>query len=185
MRSLACRGCRRPHRLFQNMAFKSDQTSSAVSSPAVRSWIGAAGGGRGAGRRRRERGEVGSSPAVLCAGKLHPGASACPASLGTRALLCPLCPLPPALLSPAAEGGGSHGTQLPGDSTFTRRRLINPTGPALDRSVCAPLQSHQSHFLTRLLLLGINQPKKGARPGAFCSILLNSPADSHLIFLIL
>lgn len=73
---------------------------------------------------------------------------------------------------PQPGAGGSHGTWLPGDSTFTDYRLINPMGPALDRSVCAPLHSDQSHFPTRFLLLGINRSKKAAWtdhcPGAFC-----------------
>lgn len=119
--------------------------------------------GWGAGRRRRERGEVGASPAVLGTGKLLLGASACPGSPGTRALArAPSALFPRPCWHPQLRAGGSHGMRLPGDSTFTNCRLINPRGPALDRSVCAPLQSDQSHFPTRFLLLGINQSKKAA-----------------------
>lgn len=63
---------------------------------------------------------------------------------------------------PQPRAGGSRGTRLPGDATFTGCGLINPTGPALDSSVCAPLQSDQSPFPTRFLFLGVNQSKKGA-----------------------
>lgn len=153
------------------MAFKSDQTSSAVCSPAVLSWIGEAGGWEDAGRNvaRWEPRQLSSAQGNR--------AWAPPRALQVPAHE-PFC-APPALFPrphwhPQPGAGGSHGRQLPGDTTFTDCRLINPTGPALDRRVCAPLQSDQSHFPTRFLLLGINQSKKAAWadhcPGAFCYI---------------
>lgn len=80
----------------------------------------------------------------------------------TSPFLCPLCPLPLALLVPAAKGTWEPWLWLPGDSAFTDCRLMNPTGLALGHSVCAPLQSDQSYFPTRFLLLGINQSKRAA-----------------------
>lgn len=118
---------------------------------------------QGMGRCGRERGEVGVSPAVLGAGSWWLGASAYPQIPSTQTLFCAPSALflwPCWCLWPRA--GGSLGMWLPGDSTFTDCRLVNPTGPALGHSVCARLQSDQSYFPTQFLLLGINQSKKAA-----------------------
>lgn len=151
------------------MAFKSDQTSSAVCSLAVRSWISVAGGQEDAGRSMARWEPRQPSSAQGNGAWVRQRALQIPAHEPFCAPSA-LFPRPRWHLQPRA--GGSHGTQLPGDSTFTDCRLINPMGPALDRSVCAPLQSDQSHFPTRFLLLGINQSKKAAWadhcPGAFC-----------------
>lgn len=118
---------------------------------------------QGLGRRGRERGEVGVLPAVLCAGSLWLGASACPQIPSTQALFCALSALFPwPCWHLQLRAGGSLGLWLPGDSTFTNCRLVNPTGPALGHSVCALLQSDQSYFPTQFLLLDINQSKRAA-----------------------
>lgn len=116
-----------------------------------KTWVGAWRGGSLASRPQRREPQS------------RLGVSACPQIPSTQALFCgpsALFPWPCWHLQPRA--GGSLGMWLPGDSTFTDCRLMNPTGPALGHSVCALLQSDQSYFPTQFLFLGINQSKKAA-----------------------